>query len=110
VFSASQVSLFIEKLLLNDQGTQLLKDFKKCKFEFQNVNLNFKLTVATFEVYFGNSRTVKIAVLLVVVVCCVVAMGSVDWRLCKAVRGCVLLTLRSYGVYTKDCYMLENSG
>jgi hypothetical protein len=34
----------------NGEGTQPLKDF-------QNSNLNFKLTIVTFQVYFGNSPT-----------------------------------------------------
>jgi hypothetical protein len=35
----------------NGKGTQPLKDF-------QNSNLNFKLAVATFQIYFGNSPTI----------------------------------------------------
>jgi hypothetical protein len=34
----------------NGEGTQPLKGF-------QNSNLNFKLTIATFQIYFGNSPT-----------------------------------------------------
>jgi hypothetical protein len=34
----------------NGEGTQTLKGF-------QNSNLNFKLAVATFQIYFGNSPT-----------------------------------------------------
>jgi hypothetical protein len=51
VFSASQKSLFIEKLMLNDQGTQLLKDFKKCKFEFQ---INYRNLSSIFEKFFNS--------------------------------------------------------
>jgi hypothetical protein len=44
----------------NGEGTQPLKGFQKSKFEFQNVNLNFKLTITTFQVYFGNSPTINV--------------------------------------------------
>jgi hypothetical protein len=37
----------------NGEGTQPLKGF-------QNSNLNFKLTIATFQIYFGNSPTTYI--------------------------------------------------
>jgi hypothetical protein len=45
----------------NGEGTQPLKGF-------QNSNLNFKLTIATFQIYFGNSPTTSLSSQLILII------------------------------------------